>query len=235
MPGALVSLLSRSLRCNCSNNISQAGSVSFLTRRVCVCALPDKTINAQEEIEILETDRLAKHAGSIVTEAEVRKRFCPTAFHIKTIILPRQARDRHKEQTTHSKKHTPSIYATKGELVFSFNNEFSWVNNKAISLTTGQWPSRQGQPPVHYGAGGGGGFEPEPEPEPSGRSAAGLLRSLRSGGSSSGGGGGGGGGGGMSAPPPIGGGGGGGAMAAPRAMVANDDADEDDESAPLAI
>ena len=83
--------------------ICQAGSVSFLTRRVCVCALPDKTINAQEEIEILETDRLAKHAGSIVTEAEVRKRFCPTTFHIKTILLPRQARDRHKEQTTHSK------------------------------------------------------------------------------------------------------------------------------------
>ena len=112
-------------------------------------------------------ERLAKHAGSIVTEAE-------------------------------------------GELVFAFNNEFSWVNNKAIALTLGHWPSRQGAPPVFYGGGG----EPEPEQEVRGRSAAGLLRSLRSGGGG--------------APPPLG------AVAAPR--VANDgESEEEDESAPLAI
>ena len=110
----------------------------------------------------------------------------------------------------------------EGELVFSFNNEFSWVNNKAITLTLGQWPSRQGAPPVLYGSGAARGSEPEPELDSrggSGRSAAGLLRSLRSGG--------------------------GGecaagiwrrrrCVAAPR--VANDaESDDEDESAPLAI
>ena len=128
---------------------------------------------AQEAIEILPVERLAKHAGSIVTEAE-------------------------------------------GELVFSFNNEFSWVNNKAIVLTVGQWPSRQGAAPVHYGGGAALGFEPAPEPELQGRSAVGMLRSLRSGG-----------GGGGAAPA---------AVAVPQVRVANDgESDEDDESAPLAI
>lgn len=136
----------------------------------------------QEAIEILPVERLAKHAGSIVTEDE-------------------------------------------GELVFSFNNEFSWVNNKAITLTLGQWPSRQGAPPVMYGGGAARGSEPEPELDSrggGGRSAAGLLRSLRSGG------------GGGSAPPAFGGGGAAAAVAAPR--VANDgESDDEDESAPLAI
>ena len=109
--------------------------------------------------------------------------------------------------------------------VFSFNNEFSWVNNKAIVLTLGQWPSRQGMAPTALGR-----FEPEPEPEPRSGGAVGLLKSLRSGG----------GGGGatmsanpmMAAPPPIGAAGGGG----PRTMVANSDEDDaEDESAPLAI
>lgn len=108
--------------------------------------------------------------------------------------------------------------------VFSFNNEFSWVNNKAIVLTLGQWPSRQGMAPTALGR-----FEPEPEPEPRSGGAVGLLKSLRSGG-----------GGGatmsanpmMAAPPPIGAAGGGG----PRTMVANSDEDDaEDESAPLAI
>ena len=59
-----------------------------------------------------------------------------------------------------------------------FSNEFSWVNNKAITLTLGQWPSRAGaavhlpEPEPEPD------FEPEPEPEP--RSAAGMLRSMRS-------------------------------------------------------
>ena len=84
---------------------------------------------------MLPTERLQRHAGSVVTEAA-------------------------------------------GELVFSFNNEFSWVNNKAITLTLGQWPSRAGaavhlpEPEPEPD------FEPEPEPEP--RSAAGMLRSMRS-------------------------------------------------------
>ena len=136
----------------------------------------------QDAVEILPVERIAKHAGSIVTEAE-------------------------------------------GELVFSFNNEFSWVNNKAISLTLGQWPSRQGAAPVHYGGGAARGSEPEPQLDSrgsGGRSAAGLLRSLRSGG------------GGASAPPSFGGNGPTAAVAAPR--VANDgESDEEDESAPLAI
>merc|ERR1711969_121729 len=92
-------------------------------------------MEAGEEVEVLPTERLQRHAGSVVTEAA-------------------------------------------GELVFSFNNEFSWVNNKAITLTLGQWPSRAGaavhlpEPEPEPD------FEPEPEPEP--RSAAGMLRSMRS-------------------------------------------------------
>ena len=92
-------------------------------------------MEAGEEVEVLPTERLQRHAGSVVTEAA-------------------------------------------GELVFSFNNEFSWVNNKAITLTLGQWPLRAGaavhlpEPEPEPD------FEPEPEPEP--RSAAGMLRSMRS-------------------------------------------------------
>ena len=122
-------------------------------------------------------------------------------------------------------KHAGSIVAEdEGDLVFSFNNEFSWVNNKAITLTLGQWPSRQGAPPVMYGGGAARGSEPEPEPGSrggGGRSAAGLLRSLRSGGGA------------QSAPPAFGGEGAA-AVTAPR--VANDgESDDEDESAPLAI
>lgn len=105
-------------------------------------------------------------------------------------------------------------------MVFTFNNEFSWVNNKAITLTLGQWPSRQGAPPVLYGGGAAWGAEPEPARESQGRSAVGMLRSLRSGGS-------------RAAPPsgaaPA-------AVAPPQVRAPNDgESDEEDESAPLAI
>ena len=65
-----------------------------------------------------------------------------------------------------------------------FNNEFSWVNNKAIVLTLGQWPSRQGMEPTALGHAR---LESEPELEPKSGGAVGLLRSLRSGGGGGGG------------------------------------------------
>ena len=40
-----------------------------------------------------------------------------------------------------------------GELVFTFNNEFSWLTNKQVTLTMGQWPSKLRD----AGAAGGGG------------------------------------------------------------------------------
>eukprot|EP01052_Picozoa_sp_SAG31_P024435 SAG31_NODE_2079_length_6498_cov_3.416159_4_plen_137_part_00 len=45
--------------------------------------------------------------------------------------------------TERLRKHTGSVVTEyAGELVFTFNNEFSWLTNKKIALTVGQWASK---------------------------------------------------------------------------------------------
>ena len=49
--------------------------------------------------------------------------------------------------TDRLRKHTGSVVTEcAGELVFTFNNEFSWLTNKSVSLTMGQWPSQTRSP-----------------------------------------------------------------------------------------
>ena len=70
------------------------------------------------------------------------------------------------------RRHAGSVITENaGELVFSFDNSFSWMNNKAIRLCLGQWPAlHPPAPQVDAPPVGGAGSD---------SGAVSMLRSLR--------------------------------------------------------
>lgn len=74
--------------------------------------------------------------------------------------------------TERLRKHTGSVVTEyAGELVFTFDNEFSWLTNKKIALTVGQWASK-----TRSDDGGAGVAIAPITPQKSGSTAVALLK-----------------------------------------------------------
>lgn len=132
----------------------------------------EPTAGPGDEVLIMATERLKRHAGSVAIE--------------KACAHPSIARnDTHTRPLTHSLR--------SGELIFTFSNEFSWMTNKAARLCVGQWPAlrpSQGaddtaDPYAQYRTGGSvssppvGGATRGSELPPPPQAAVSLLRNMR--------------------------------------------------------
>ena len=74
------------------------------------------------------------------------------------------------------RRHAGSVITENaGELVFSFDNSFSWMNNKAVRLCLGQWPALRPPAPKVAAPAVGGGVDDD-------SGAVSMLRSMRQGG-----------------------------------------------------